>query len=427
MQRLSSLNHPIDPHPERVIQFGEGNFLRGFIDWMIHRLNRSGRFGGRVVVVQPIAQGLAKQLNEQHGLYTLLLRGVQDGKPVDHREVISSVSRALNPYEQFDEFLALARNPRIDVIVSNTTEAGIVFRAEDKPDDRPPASFPAKLTRLLWERFRSLGRSAAPGFVILPCELIERNGEQLRNAVLRTAGNWKLPDDFAAWIDAANEFATTLVDRIVTGYPRDEAAELTAELGYEDELLVAAEPFHFFAVERAPRAARLLPFHEVGLDVVFADDITPYRDRKVRILNGAHTMTALAAYLMGLDTVGQCMDDDLIRSFMRRGLDEEIIPTLNLPKRELEDFAAAVVERFGNPHVKHALPGIALNSTSKFRARLLPSIRRFIELKGRAPARLSFALAALIAFYRGREFSADGTTLRAVRAGGQDYHVQDDR
>ena len=405
---------PATDLPVRVLQFGEGNFLRGFVDWMIQRLNVSGRFSGGVLVVQPIATGLAEAVNGQDGLYTLLLRGVQDGRTIDHRELVSSIVGAINPYEEFERFLSAARLPHLSVIVSNTTEAGIVFKPDDRLADRPPASFPGKLTRLLWERFAHCGREAAPGLAIVPCELIERNGDALRTAVRQTARNWQLPDDFIGWLEQSNEFANTLVDRIVTGYPKDEATTICRQLGYEDRLLVAGEPFHLWVIEASPKLAQLWPFHEIGLNVIFTDDLRPYRDRKVRILNGAHTMTAPAAYLMGLDTVGQCMADEDVRQFMEQGLFEEIIPTLDLPRRELESFAASVLERFSNPHVRHELFSITLNSTSKFRARLVPSILEYARRFGRPPSRLAFATAALALFYRGGE------------ANGRAYAVQDD-
>lgn len=409
--------------PEKVLQFGEGNFLRGFVDWMVDRLNRAGLFGGSVVVVQPIAQGMASAINAQGGLYTLLMRGLQDGKPVDQREQIASISRALNPYEQFDEFLAVARDPNVRVIVSNTTEAGIAFRPEDGFSDRPQQSFPGKLTRFLFERFSQLGGSGAPGFLLLPCELIDRNGDNLKRAVFQTAEKWKLPADFLGWLDGSNEFANTLVDRIVSGYPREEAPQICRELGYLDQLLVAGEPFHFWAIEADAKYADLLPFEKVGLNVVWTRDMTPYRERKVRILNGAHTMTVLAAFLMGKNTVGECMSDELIRTFMLRGLNDEIIPTLDLPLGELQAFAAAVVERFSNPFVKHNLLSIALNSVSKFKARVLPSIRQYIARRGAIPQRLAFSLAALIAFYRGTEIR-DGALVG--RRGEETYPIRDD-
>ncbi|HRK32665.1 MAG TPA: tagaturonate reductase, partial [Tepidisphaeraceae bacterium] len=409
--------------PEKVLQFGEGNFLRGFADWMINRLNAAGKFGGRVVVVQPIAQGLAEKLNSQDGLYTLLLRGMHNGSKVDQREIIDCISRALNPYGQWEQVLDVARSAELRVIVSNTTEAGITYRAEDRPDDAPPASFPGKLTRLLFERYQSLGGESAPGLIILPCELIERNGDALRTAVRQTSVNWSLPQGFLDWTARGNIFANTLVDRIVSGYPKDDAATIAADLGYDDGLLVAGEPFHFWVIEAPEACSKELPFDEVGLNVVFTDNMTPYRDRKVRILNGAHTMTVPAAFLMGMNFVGEIMDDPMVRSFMIEGIAQEIIPTLDLPRPDLQSFAAAVVERFGNPFVKHALLSITLNSSSKFKSRIVPSIKRFAQANGTSPKRLAFSLAALIAFYRGA--GVDGASLRG-RRGEEAYAIQDD-
>ncbi len=411
--------------PEKVLQFGEGGFLRGFVDWMINELNAAGHFNGSVVVVQPIAQGMVDKLNAQDGLYTHILRGVVNGKTVEEKEIVACISRGLNPYTQFAEYLSLARSPDLRVIVSNTTEAGIVFRAEDKLDDAPPVSYPGKLTQFLYEHYKSLGESKAKGFIILPCELIERNGDNLKRCVLQTAENWKLPAAFVEWLKTANDWGNTLVDRIVTGYPKDDAAAITQKLGYQDDLLNTSEPFHFWVIEASQECAKELPFDKVGLDVVFTPNMTPYRDRKVRILNGAHTMTVLAAYLSGKDTVGECMDDELIRSFMQRGIYDEIIPTLDLPKDDLTRFAAAVTERFANPFIKHYLLSIALNSTSKFKARLLPSVKEYLKRNGRkVPQRLAFSLAALIAFYRGTEIR-NGNSLIGKR-GADEYKIQDD-
>ena len=427
MKRLNRSIHPAAASaanlPERVLQFGEGNFLRGFVDWMIHRLNVAGKFNGRVVAVQPIAQGLAEKLNEQEGIYTLLLRGVENGRAVDHREVLTAIGRALNPYTQFDQFLAVARNPIIRYIVSNTTEAGIVFNPADRFDDRPQASFPGKLTRFLFERYEKLGRQTAPGFLVLPCELIERNGDNLQLTVRQTAEAWKLPPAFLGWLDSANTFANTLVDRIVTGHPATEMPRLRDELGYEDPLLVAAEPFHFWVIETDPKFAEDLPFADVGLNVVWTTDMTPYRQRKVRILNGAHTMTVPAAFLAGKDTVGECMSDATVRRFLERGLYEEVIPTLDLPREELERFAAAVLERFANPHVRHELLSITLNSVSKVKARIVPSLLEFVRRKGGIPRRIAFSLAGLIAFYRGVEIR-EGSTYG--RRDGKPYPIRDE-
>ncbi|MFT3787890.1 MAG: tagaturonate reductase [Tepidisphaeraceae bacterium] len=419
-----NVNKPKDL-PEKVLQFGEGGFLRGFVDWMINKLNAAGEFNGRVVVVQPIPQGMVDKLNAQDGLYTHILRGVVNGQTVEDKEIVASISRGLNPYTQFDEYMACARNPDLRVIVSNTTEAGIVFRAEDSLTDKPPVSYPGKLTQFLFERYKALGESKAKGFIILPCELIERNGDNLKRCVLQTAEHWKMPATFIEWLKSANDWGNTLVDRIVTGYPKDEAAAIGTKLGHQDDLLNTSEPFHFWVIEASQACAKELPFDKVGLDVVFTPNMTPYRDRKVRILNGAHTMTVLAAYLAGKDTVGECMNDDLIRDFMQRGIYDEIIPTLDLPKDDLTKFAAAVTERFANPFIKHYLLSIALNSTSKFKARVLPSIKEYAKRNGgKIPQRLAFSLAALIAFYRGTELRDDNTLIG--KRNGTEYKIQDD-
>jgi len=409
--------------PERILQYGEGGFLRGFVDWMIHQLNTHGLFDGSVVVVQPLPTGMVPLLNEQDGVYTQLLRGVQNGQVVEEREIITSISRGIVPHTQFDAYLACARNPDLRFVVSNTTEAGIVCSDQDRLEDRPPVSFPAKLTQFLLERYRWCGGDMKKGLVMLPCELIEFNGRNLKRCVLETARKWNLGDDFVRWLEQANLFCNTLVDRIVTGFPKDEAGGLNAALGYEDRLLNTGEIFHAWVIEGPGTLEAEMPLQKCGLNVTWTDDYHPYRDRKVRILNGAHTMTVLAAYLAGKDMVKECMDDPVISKFIARGLAEEIIPTLELPKAELESFAAAVSERFSNPYVKHALLSISLNSTSKFTARVLPSLKTYQKQKGVVPARLSFALAALLAFYRGDEIR-DGALI-GRRARGDEYRIQD--
>jgi len=416
--------HPARPLPERVLQFGEGNFLRAFVDWMIGRMNARGLFNGRAVLVQPIPQGMANTINAQDGLYTVLLRGIRGGTPVEEAEIVTSVSRALDPYTDFVGFLGCAENPDLRFIVSNTTEAGIAFSATDRRTDEPPASFPGKLTALLHHRFTHFHGAPDKGCVMFPCELIERNGDNLKAAVLKTARLWKLEESFVVWLERHNEFTNTLVDRIVTGYPKEEAAQLTAKLGYQDDLLDTAEIFHFWVIESRWNLAEEFPLTQAGLDVVWTPNMTPYRDRKVRILNGAHTMLALAAYLSGKNTVGECMADDLIRGYVERAIHEEIIPTLDLPEEDLLSFAAATTERFANPHITHYLLSIALNSTSKYRARVLPSVLEFRKRTGALPRRLCFALAAQIVFYRGTGFK-DGV-LVGLRSG-EEYRIADDK
>ncbi len=411
------------PLPEKVLQFGEGGFLRGFADWMIHRMNRRGVFRGRVVVVQPIEQGNAAALNAQDGLYTLLRRGLEQGRIVADREVVSSISRAINPYEDFAGFLACAGIPDLRIIISNTTEAGIAYRGGERYEDVPQASFPGKLTRFLHERFLRFSGSREKGFLILPCELIDRNGDNLKRIVLSLAEEWKLGAGFSAWLREANVFCNTLVDGIMTGYPKDEIDALQREAGYEDALYDTGELFRLWVVEGPEQVKEEFPLHEAGMDVVWTGDMTPYRTRKVRILNGAHTMTVLGAYLAGKNTVGECMDDPLIAGYMKRTIDTEIIPVLTLPESELRIFADEVLQRFANPFIRHYLLSIALNSAAKYKARVLPTITDYCAKFGTAPDGLSWSMAALIAFYRGTEIR-DGAL--AGRRGGEEYLVKDD-
>ncbi|MCX7781283.1 MAG: tagaturonate reductase [Negativicutes bacterium] len=409
--------------PERIIQFGEGNFLRAFVDWMVHQMNKKGLFNGRVVVVQPIAEGLVDKINEQDGLYTLLLRGIQNGQVVEQQEVISSVSRGINPYTDWAACLACAENPDIEFVISNTTEAGIVYNPADRPDQAPPVSFPGKLTAYLYHRFRHFRGAPEKGLVILPCELIDRNGDNLKAIVLRLAQEWGLPAAFSNWVDKHNVFTNTLVDRVVIGYPKDEAAALEAQFGYRDELLDAGELFHLWVIEGPKELARRLPFAEVGLNVVWAEDVTPYRTRKVRVLNGAHTCSVPASFLYGLETVQEMMEHPVTGKFIRQAIWEEIVPSISLDRDMLKDFAASVIERFENPFIKHYLSSILLNSSSKFRARVLPSILEYQKVRGELPRRLVFSLAALIAVYK--DGVIEGSGMRCRRGAGE-FIMKDD-
>lgn len=378
---------------ERIIQFGEGNFLRGFADYFIHKLNEKGLFDGSVVIVQPIAKGLTDTINAQKGEYNLYLRGIQDGKEVCEHTKIQSVSRAINPYEDFDAYLSLADDPNFRFIISNTTEAGIAYDDSCEITDAPPSSFPAKLTVLLNERFKK----GLKGFIILSCELIDHNGDELKKCVLKYADKWNLGEDFKKWLLEENSFCNTLVDRIVTGYPREEAEKLCEELGYEDKLLDTAEIFHLWVIEG--HFEDELPLQKAGFNVVWTDDVTPYKKRKVRILNGGHTSMVTGALLSGLETVGQCVNDEVVGNFLKKCLFTEIVPTLG-GSAEDENFANAVLERFANPYIKHMLRSIALNSVSKFSVRVLPTILEYKEQQGEYPLSLTMALAALIEFYK---------------------------
>ena len=381
---------------EKFLQFGEGNFLRGFVDWMIDRLNKEADFDGGVVVVQPLAQGLIPMINEQDGLYTLYLRGLQDGQKVEETRVVDCITRGINPFENTDEFFECASNPELRYIISNTTEAGIEYKPNKNPDDFAGLTFPGRLTLFMKRRFDN----KLPGFLLLPCELIDKNGDELKACVLKYAKDFGYGDDFIKWVEEENYFTNTLVDRIVTGYPRDTASEMEKEYGYLDNIIDTAEIFHLWVIQGDKKYAEELPFDKIGLNVLWTDDVTPYKKRKVRILNGAHTMMVLAAHLAGLETVKEAMDDELVFNFMKTGVFDEIIPTLDLPKDELIQFANDVIERFQNPFIKHYLLSIALNSVSKYQVRVLPSVLEYIKENNKEPKCLVFSLAALIAFYR---------------------------
>ena len=407
--------------PERVLQFGEGNFLRAFVDYFIDEMNEKAGFNSKVVLCQPIAPGLAPQINEQDGLYTLFLRGRENGEQVNRKRVISCVSRCLNPYEDYQALLDCAKNPDLRFLVSNTTEAGIVFDPACKKDDAPPASFPGKLTLFLHERWK-LGMK---GFIILSCELIDHNGDELKRCVEKYIGLWGLEPEFKAWVEAENLFCSTLVDRIVTGYPRAEAENICKELGYQDNILDTGEVFGFWVIEGPQSIKNEFPFEKAGLPIIVVDDHTPYKQRKVRILNGAHTSMVLGAYLAGQDIVRDCMNDEVIHGFMNKTIYDEIIPTLDLPKDELTDFAAAVTERFNNPYIDHALLSISLNSTAKWKARVMPSLTEYVKRMGKLPRCITFSFAAYIAFYHtARE---KGENCLVGRRGEGTYEIKDDQ
>lgn len=375
--------------PIKVIQFGEGGFLRGFADWMIQKMNEQADFNGNVAVVQPIENGMCDLLTEQNCNYTHIIRGAEGVETT----VVDVISHCVKPYEDFDAYLALAENPDARFIISNTTESGIVFSPNDKMTDTPPASFPAKLTLLLKRRFdRGLG-----GFILLPCELIDRNGDNLKKTVLQYAELWGLGEAFVAWVEHENVFCNTLVDRINTGYPKDEALDL----GYEDKMVNTSEFFHLWVIETDFDIEAEMPFSKAGLNVIVTKDaLERYRTRKVRILNGAHTSMVPYALLSGLDTVKSCIEDQTMHDFLYACLFEEIIPSLDMSKEELTEYAESVLVRFDNPYIKHYLSSIALNSVSKFRVRVLPSILDYIRKYGKTPKHLLFSFAKLIEFYK---------------------------
>lgn len=423
MEQLSAKSVEVKKRPIKVLQFGEGNFLRAFVDYMFDICNEKGLFDGSIVLAKPIEFGNLEQFKKQDNIYTVSLRGRVDGEPKVINRIVTSVADTVGVYEEYDRFMEYARLDTLRYIVSNTTEAGIVYDETDSLDARPPKTYPGKLTKFLYERFNAFKGATDKGLVILPVELIDDNGIELERCVNEFITLWKLPEDFRTWVKDACNFCSTLVDRIVTGYPRGHEEEIWQELGYEDRLVVTAEPFALWVIESKKDLSEELPFVKAGLPVIYTDNQKPYKQRKVRILNGAHTSFVLASYLCGNNIVRESMEDKLIRDFMNATIFDEVIPTLTLPKQDLLDFADAVIGRFNNPYVDHALLSIALNSVSKWKARCMPSFTEYIRLKGENPKHLTFSLAALMAFYTSDKL--EGNALIGNR-NGEEYKIMDD-
>ena len=419
----------LEKAPEKVLQFGEGNFLRAFVDYWFDLANEKAGWNGKCCLVQPIAPGLARMINEQEGLYTLYLRGSRNGQKVDDKRVISSVSRCLNPYEAegFAAMLEVAASDDLEIIVSNTTEAGIVYDPACELADKPCSSFPGKLTQVLYHRYNA----GKPGIIMLACELIDNNGKELLKCVNQYIDQWGLEDGFKKYVNEDCTFCGSLVDRIVPGRIRDpqEVAELEQKHGYADPLLDVGEVFGLWVIEGDPKLNDVLPFRKAGLEdkVFVAPDMTPYKKRKVRILNGAHTGFVLGAYLGGHDIVRECMGDATVLGFMNKMLLDEIVPILPLDQEDCKNFAAAVQDRFNNPFVNHELMSISLNSTSKWRARNMPSFLEYIEAKGQLPKCLTMSFAAYMAFFSNDIQELNETGLVCRRPKGNTYTCSDDR
>ena len=408
MERLTRTSAPqAKNYTEKVIQFGEGNFLRAFIEWIIWKTNQKTDFNASVVVVQPIDRGMVDMLNEQDGLYHLNLQGILDGKPVDSVDLIDVISRGINPYRDFQDYLKLAEQPEMRFIVSNTTEAGIAFDPSCKFTDAPASSYPGKLVQLLYHRYEHFKGDTGKGFLIFPCELIFENGKHLKECIRQYIELWKLGEDFSNWFEKACGVYSTLVDRIVPGYPRDNAAELCERVGYDDHLLDKGEIFHLWVVEAPKEIEKEFPADKAGLNVLFVPSEAPYHERKVTLLNGPHTVLAPVGYLSGLNTVRECCEDETIGAFLHKVMFDELLPTLNLPEEELRKFASAVLERFMNPFVKHFVTSIMLNAFPKFKTRDLPGLKTYLERKGELPKGIVLGLAAICTYYKGGKRGED--------------------
>ncbi len=387
--------------PIKVIQFGEGNFLRAFVEYVFQKLNQEADFNAGIAVVQPIDRGLINLLNDQDGLYTLFMKGIQKGKEIQQKELISNIVKGINPYVNFKDYLDLAKEEHLEFIISNTTEAGITYLERDTLEMQPPSSFPAKLTVLLNERFKYYNGASDKGLTIIPCELINHNSEQLKEIILKYAKYWNLGDNFISWINNACSFHSTLVDRIVPGYPKDEIEDYNNQLDYKDNLIVAAEVFLLWVIEGDEELKKKLPFHKTNLDIKIVKDMQPYRTRKVRILNGAHTSMVPVSLLYGNETVKETIDNQFTGAFVNKAIFEEINDVLPMDKKELDSFAEEILDRFRNPFIKHNLKDIALNSISKFKVRVLPSLIEYQQKNNQLPTNLTFAFACLIRFYEG--------------------------
>lgn len=392
----------------KVIQFGEGNFLRAFVDWMLDILNEKPDFDSDVQIVQPIENGMGEMLNKQEGLYHVLIQGIEGNKRVDTIRLIKNIKSVINPHTDYNEYLKLAENKDLKLIISNTTEAGIAFSETDVDYINTPTTYPGKLTSLLYHRFSQKQEVKNQTLVIIPCELIEKNGDKLKRCVLQYADLWELPAEFTKWIDSNITFCNSLVDRIVPGYPKETIAEIKAQIGFEDNMVVKAEPYHLWAIEGPKELYHLLPFDKAGLKVKIVDDIHPFRIRKVRILNGVHTAMMAYAYLRGFRAVKETVEDPQMAEFIKELIFEEIIPTIDLPKEELVEFANDVMDRFRNPFIHHEWKSIALNSISKFKVRVLPTMLDYKATNGNWPEKLVMAMAALFQFYKGTQ---NGETL----------------
>ena len=420
MKSLNKRTAPKSCSPERIIQFGEGNFLRCFVDWIIYNMNQRTDFNSSVVVVQPIERGMVDWLNGQDCLYHVNLQGRVDGETINTITRIDCISRALNPYTQHDAFLSLAEQPEIRFVISNTTEAGIAFDPACSLADKPATSYPGKLTQLLYHRFRTFDGDPTKGLIIMPCELIFLNGHKLKECIYQYIDYWKaeLDTDYQAfkdWFSSYCYVCATLVDRIVPGFPRKEIDAIQERIMYRDNLVVQGEAFHLWVIEKPENMSiedlkKEFPAERAGLHVLIAESEKPYHERKVTLLNGPHTVLSPVAFLSGIDIVRDACNDEVVGKYIHKVQFEELMQTLNLPMDELEKFASDVLERFNNPFVDHQVTSIMLNSFPKYETRDLPGLKIYLERKGELPKGLVFGLAAIITYYKGGKRS-DGREI----------------
>ncbi|WP_258105612.1 tagaturonate reductase [Marinoscillum sp. MHG1-6] len=408
--KLNRANANTQNLPIKIVQFGEGNFLRAFVDWFIDQLNEKADYNAGVAIVQPLEFGMVDMLAKQDSLYHHLLQGLENGKTVDDARLISCVQKAINPFQNLGDYYALAEEPTLKIVFSNTTEAGIVFDENDQPEGKALATtFPGKLTQLLKHRFDHFSGSDDAAVGIIPCELIESNGDKLKKCIEQYIQLWDLGSDFASWVAENIHFANTLVDRIVPGYPKDEINEIKERIGYDDNLVVKSESFHLFVIEGDEFIQEHFPAHKHGFNVKYVKSITPYRTQKVRILNGAHTSMVPVGLLSGIETVKETVDGDVSGKFVNEAVFNEIVETISIPGEDPKDFAKQVIARFQNPFIRHELISISLNSISKYKVRVLPTVLDYLDKKGSLPDKLVFSLACLIELYLSDKFTLKDT------------------
>ncbi|MEJ6120323.1 tagaturonate reductase [Vibrio sp. 2-Bac 85] len=407
METLNRSTHMLPNYPTKIIQFGEGNFLRAFVDWQVDLLNEFAGFNAGITIIRPIKAEHPK-LDNQDGLYTALIQGInEEGSVVSEPRIVSSINKEIKVYGEYDAFLLEAENEALEWIISNTTEAGICFDDNDLFSLHPANTFPGKLIQFLHHRYNFFSGDLNKGLIFLPCELIDYNGEKLKETLLQYCELWSLEEAFVTWLEKANTFCSTLVDRIVTGYPSSNIQEIESKLGYKDNFLVSAEYFYLFVIQGPDFLNKKLCLDKYPLNIKIVEDIKPYKERKVGILNGVHTALVPVAYLAGVNTVAEAMNDKQISIFINRLLHDEIIPSLDIDKKDLISFSHEVINRFKNPYIEHFLTSISLNSFAKFNSRILPQMLNYLEKNKQAPKLLSFSLASLICFYLGKRGSED--------------------
>ncbi len=391
------------------MQFGEGNFLRAFIDWIVDSMNKKADFNAGVVVVQPMPFGRVKELASADGLYTLYLQGINNGQTVKTHQVIDCLEDFINPFEEYQKYLDYAKSEDLEFIISNTTEAGIAFDPKDTDFTKTPNSFPGKLLAFLKARYDHFKGDVKKGLEIIPCELIDHNGDTLKEILVQLAEHNHMDKAFIDWVENANRYYNTLVDRIVPGYPRNEDKELWNQLGYVDNNMVVGEIFHLWVIDgkTVKDLETKLPTAKAGLNVLFVDSIKPYKERKVKILNGSHTCLVPVSYLSGIDTVRETIEDKQLNQFVLDFIFNEVVPTINIPRDQMDSYANSVLERYGNPFVRHELMSIALNSVTKYKTRILPTVLQNLEDLKHFPDHALFSLAALMVFYRGKRGEED--------------------